>query len=82
MLCDIFNLQKTIHFESVSKIGDSELIPLLYLLKLIWIFKSKGRIPKLIRLERWIRAYDLARMALIPRYMGAMAACPRLEPWP
>jgi hypothetical protein len=41
-----------------------------------------GAMPKFIRLAAWMRSNDLASTALTPRYIGHMAACSRLEPWP
>src|SRR5579884_3989395 len=41
-----------------------------------------GTMPQLIRLARWMRANALAITPTTPRYIGAIAACSRLLPWP
>jgi len=41
LLRDIFNLKKTVHSESISKVGDPEAISLFNLLKLIGVLKHQ-----------------------------------------
>ena len=42
--------------------------------------KVSGTTPKFTRLSWWMRAKDLVRMALTPRYIGHIAACSRELP--